>query len=138
MRNSVAVILAIRAASPTRWLRAFLGEFFVFHRQESLGLAPRNRQSGMDGCAQWHARKNLLHEVQDTLSKAWFLTGIPERTELAKRDIPITGVRNGRSLADDVPAARVESHWRRFPLRNVARVWRHKLLRRQISRTSGN
>jgi hypothetical protein len=90
----------------------------------------------MDGCAQWHTRKDLLHEVQDTLSKAWLLTGIPERTELAKRDIPITGIRNGRSLADDVHAARVESHWRRFPLRNVARVWRHKLLRRQISRTN--
>jgi hypothetical protein len=24
----------------------------------------------MDGCAQWRARKDLLHEVQDTLSKA--------------------------------------------------------------------
>jgi hypothetical protein len=89
-----------------------------------------------DGCAQWHARKDLLHEVQDTLSKAGLLTGIPERIELAKRAIPITGIRNGRSLADDVHAARVESHWRRFPLCNVARVWRHKLLRRQISRTN--
>jgi hypothetical protein len=90
----------------------------------------------MDGCAQWRARKDLLHEVQYTLSKAWLLTGIPERSELAKRDIPITGIRNGRSLANDVHAARVESNWRRFPLRNVARVWRHQLLRRQISRTN--
>ena len=90
----------------------------------------------MDGCAQWHTRKDLLHEVQDTLSKAWLLTGIPERAELAKRIIPITGIRNGRSLVDDVDAARVGSHWRRFPLRNGARVWRHKLLRRQISRTN--
>jgi hypothetical protein len=89
-----------------------------------------------DACAQWHTCKDLLHEVQDTLSKARLLTGIPERAELAKRDIPITDIRNGRSLADDVHAARVEGHWRRFPLRDVARVWRHEFLRRQISRTN--
>jgi hypothetical protein len=88
------------------------------------------------GCARWHIGKDLIHEVQDTLSKAWLLTGIFERVELAKRDLPFAGIRNADPLAGDVHAARLESDWRRFPLRNVARVWRHKLLKRQISRTN--
>jgi hypothetical protein len=90
----------------------------------------------MDSCAQWYTRKDLLHEVQDTLSKAWFLTGIFERIELAKRDLPFAGIRNADPIAGDIHAARLESDWRRFPLRNVARVWRHKLLKRQVSRTN--